>query len=41
MVTLLDMTDDDVRLLDSFDMLLPEAKSAVLRHMSVAACYAC
>ena len=40
MVNLLDVSDDDMRLLDAFDMLLPATQGTVLQRLSVAACYA-
>ena len=39
-MNLLDVSDDDMRLLDTFDMLRPAAQGAVLQRVSVAACCA-
>lgn len=40
MVTLLDLSDDDLRLLEMFDLLRPESQAEVLRRLSIAACVA-
>lgn len=37
MVTLLDVSEDEVRLFDAFEMLRPEAKDEVLQRLAIAA----
>ena len=39
MVTLVDVTDDEQRLFDAFDILAPEAKTDVLQRLAIAACF--
>lgn len=40
MTTLVDVTDDEQRLFDAFDILAPEVKSDVLQRLAIAACFA-